>query len=317
VGPFTFTVRASNGVNPAAVSPSRVVTISAAASAPVFLTDTPPATGTVGTAYSYTYTASGNPKPTYALASGALPPGLSLNTASGVLSGTPSTVGPFTFTVRASNGVNPAAVSPSTVVTISAAAGPAIDRSAIASGYGTVTAHLTTTVPGDLIVAFVAADGPSYRSQDAKVSGGGLKWTLVRRRNSMSGTAEIWVARATGVISNAAITSSLARRQFGESLSIVAFSGASGVGQTSGASGRHSAPLASLRTTSADSWVFGVGNDPNESILRTLGVGQTLVSQSTDPAGATYWVQSQATLTPAAGTRVVINDLAPSPKLRV
>ena len=199
------------------------------------------------------------------------------------------------------------------MVTVSAAASaPAIDRSAIASGYGTVTAHLSTTVSGDLIVAFVAANGPSYRSQDAKVSGGGLKWTLVRRRNGVSGTAEIWVARATGLISNAAITSSLARRQFGESLSVVAFRGAPGVGQTSGASGRHSAPSVSLRTTGADSWVFGVGNDPNKSIRRTLGVGQTLVSQSTDPAGATYWVQSQAMLTPAAGTRVVINDLAPS-----
>ena len=119
-GPFTFQVTASNGVNPAAVGPSTTVTISAAPTAPAFTADTPPTTGVVGTAYTYTYAATGSPAPTYVVSSGALPPGLSLNGTTGVLSGTPTTAGPFTFQVTASNGVGTPAVSPSTTVTISA-----------------------------------------------------------------------------------------------------------------------------------------------------------------------------------------------------
>ncbi|HEX8998387.1 MAG TPA: putative Ig domain-containing protein, partial [Blastocatellia bacterium] len=58
--------------------------------------------GTAGTAYSQTITASptgGNY--TFAVTSGSLPAGLNLNPATGVLSGTPTTNGSFTFTVTA------------------------------------------------------------------------------------------------------------------------------------------------------------------------------------------------------------------------
>lgn len=89
-----------------------------AQTAPVFTASTPPATGTVGTPYAYTYVASGNPAPTFVVASGALPAGLSLNAATGVLSGTPTTAGPATFTVRATNGVGVPAVTACTTVTI-------------------------------------------------------------------------------------------------------------------------------------------------------------------------------------------------------
>ncbi len=62
--------------------------------------------GEVGTYYTFTYIATGSPTPTYAVTAGSLPPGLSL-TSAGVLSGTPTTAGSYTFTVTASNGVLP------------------------------------------------------------------------------------------------------------------------------------------------------------------------------------------------------------------
>jgi choice-of-anchor C domain-containing protein len=189
--------------------------------------------------------------------------------------------------------------------------GPVIDSQAAATGTTNVTARITTTSPGDLIVAFVAADGLAGTAQRAKVSGGGLAWTLARRANTRNGTAEAWVARASGALSRAAITSSLNSAGYGESLTVAAFSHASGIGQTASASGRTGAPAASL-TAAAGSLVFGVGNDWTASVPRTLGAGQTLVSQSTDSAGDTYWVQSRSTLTPAAGTQVTINDTAPT-----
>ena len=114
----TFTVSASNAVAPNALSPSTTITIGTVQVAPVFTADTPPSTGTVGTPYSYTYAATGTPAPAFAVASGGLPAGLSLNSATGVLSGTPTAAAAATFTVRASNGVAPDALTPSTTITI-------------------------------------------------------------------------------------------------------------------------------------------------------------------------------------------------------
>jgi hypothetical protein len=59
--------------------------------------------GTLGTAYSQTLTASGGTGPyTFSVVSGTLPAGLTL-TAGGVLSGTPTTVGTTTITIRATD----------------------------------------------------------------------------------------------------------------------------------------------------------------------------------------------------------------------
>jgi alpha-tubulin suppressor-like RCC1 family protein len=54
--------------------------------------------------YSFTFTAGGGPGATFDLASGNLPPGLALSS-TGALTGTPTTRGTYTFTVRASNGI--------------------------------------------------------------------------------------------------------------------------------------------------------------------------------------------------------------------
>lgn len=79
-----------------------------------------------------------------------------------------------------------------------------------------------------------------------------------------------------------------------------------------GASARTGAPTATLTTTVPDSQVFAVGNDWTASIPRTVGPNQSLISQSTDAAGDTYWVQDQNAPTPTAGTAVTINDTAPT-----
>jgi len=120
-GPSTFTVSAHNTTAPDAVSGSITITVAAAtAAAPTFTADTPPATGTVGTDYTYTFAASGTPAPTFAVASGTLPAGLTLDSTTGVLSGKPTNSGASTFTVSAHNATAPDAVSGPITVTISA-----------------------------------------------------------------------------------------------------------------------------------------------------------------------------------------------------
>jgi hypothetical protein len=70
----------------------------------VTLSPATPATGTVGTAYSQTIAVSGGTSPyAFAVASGTLPAGLTLNTATGVVSGTPSAQISSNVTLRATD----------------------------------------------------------------------------------------------------------------------------------------------------------------------------------------------------------------------
>ena len=92
---------ASNGTGSASFNSGSTAVVYGA---PVFTTNSPPSTAPTGTAFSYTFVASGGGI-TYSKITGTLPTGLSLSSA-GVLSGTPTVAGSYTFTVRATNAVN-------------------------------------------------------------------------------------------------------------------------------------------------------------------------------------------------------------------
>jgi serine protease len=77
--------------------------VQAALNTPAF-TNGPPSMMRAEVPYSFTFTASGSPASTFSI-SGTLPPGLSLNSATGVLSGTPTSGGTYVLTITASNGV--------------------------------------------------------------------------------------------------------------------------------------------------------------------------------------------------------------------
>lgn len=129
-----------------------------ASASPSFVSDAPPG-GTVGTAYSYTFVASGAPAPTFSVTSGSLPLGLSLSSG-GALTGTPTTAATSHFVVTATNGVSPDAVSGTlTIVTVSGAPLPATlswydpsDSSSITVASGTVTALADKSMHGHDLV---------------------------------------------------------------------------------------------------------------------------------------------------------------------
>ncbi|MDI9916858.1 beta-propeller fold lactonase family protein, partial [Rhodococcus sp. IEGM 1379] len=70
-----------------------------------------PAAGALDQPYRHAFTVTGQPAPTVTVTTGDLPAGLNL-TNDGVLSGTPTTVGQFEFTLTASNGIGTDAVLP-------------------------------------------------------------------------------------------------------------------------------------------------------------------------------------------------------------
>lgn len=78
------------------------ITLGAASAVPVITTSSLPA-GTVGVSYSQTIVATGTASISFAVVSGALPTGLSLNSSTGAITGTPTAAGAFGFTVRATN----------------------------------------------------------------------------------------------------------------------------------------------------------------------------------------------------------------------
>lgn len=99
-GPYNFTVRATDA---AANTGTRAYAVNIGL-AP--LTINPPSlpSGTQSTPYNQTIVASGGVAPySYAMTAGTLPPGLSLNPGTGVLSGTPTTGGNYSFTVQATD----------------------------------------------------------------------------------------------------------------------------------------------------------------------------------------------------------------------
>jgi uncharacterized delta-60 repeat protein len=73
------------------------------ATAPTIVGPYPPSRARVGLPYSHTFIARGFPVPTFYVSTGSLPPGLTLDAISGELSGTPTVVGEYDFTVAASN----------------------------------------------------------------------------------------------------------------------------------------------------------------------------------------------------------------------
>jgi hypothetical protein len=83
-----------NNVNTCGVSVCPIITVN-----PASLPN-----GAVGTPYNQTVTASGGTSPyVFSLSSGTLPTGLSLNGATGAITGTPTTAGTFTFTITATD----------------------------------------------------------------------------------------------------------------------------------------------------------------------------------------------------------------------
>jgi Dockerin type I domain/Putative Ig domain/Fibronectin type III domain len=105
---YFFTVRANNANGSSVPSPFSNTVVPFVPQAP-FITSAPPPGGVINAIYQHTVSAGGAPMPTFSVISGVLPPGLSLDSVSGAITGTPNSGGTFTGVISATNGVSPAA----------------------------------------------------------------------------------------------------------------------------------------------------------------------------------------------------------------
>ena len=229
-----------------------------------------------------------------------------------------ASAGSHTVTAEASDAAGNTGTSAGVTVTVDNSAPPpatlAIDRLVVRHAKGTLASPaLSTPTAGDVVLAFVAVDGPNAAAaQSATVTGAGLAWTLVKRSNSQAGTSEIWSAKAVGTLTHQTVTATPLRAGFDGSLTVIAYRNASGTG-VAGATGAPSgAPDVYLPGIATASWVFAVGNDWDRAVARTPVAGQQLQDQWIDTAsGDTFWVQSTAAPNTAPGL-VTIHDNAPT-----
>ena len=145
VGSFPFSVNvidANNGIATASIT--LVVTSSVA-----FTFSTPP-NGVVGTPYSFTLSAAGGTTPyTWSISAGSLPAGLTLNTSTGVVSGTPTLAGTSSFTAKVTDSKGKTATFDTSITILSSMLTVAVSASTatVAPG-GTVTYTITATNSG-------------------------------------------------------------------------------------------------------------------------------------------------------------------------
>jgi hypothetical protein len=94
-GTFNFTLQVTDSAK-ATATKAFTITVNAA----VKITAATPPSGVTGASYTQQFAATGGVAPyVWSIASGSIPAGLSLSTATGLLSGTPSTPGTYTFTI--------------------------------------------------------------------------------------------------------------------------------------------------------------------------------------------------------------------------
>jgi hypothetical protein len=291
--------------------------------APAITTVTPTAGAAFGASFTIAGSNFGATRGNGTVTLNSVPATVTTWSASSIVAQVPSGVTSGNVVVTASGGVASNAVRLKVLNT----GGVAIDQEIFADGTATATtratAAFTTASANELLLAFISSGRSTATNPVVNtVTGGSLTWVLVQRTNTQLGTAEIWRAFASTVLTNATVTATFSQSVL-SSMTVVSFtgvdttgtSGSGAIGAVATANAATGAPTASLTTTRANSVVFGVGEDPTAKTARTLGSNQSLVHQLLCGAAGqtcTLWVQQVPTLIPASGTAVTINDTAPT-----
>jgi uncharacterized protein (TIGR03437 family) len=195
-GTFPFTIQVNDSAQSTLTKALSVVvapplTISTASAAPA---------GTVGSNYSLTFAATGGNSPfSWAVDSGALPPGLTLNTATGALTGSPQAAGAYSFVIRTTDFAK-ATVTKAFTLTV--------------GGGGPAASALISTNTLDFN-ALAGGDSPAPQSVSLASTGAPLQFT-VQIDGGATGLPAAWLtvrplkgstpARITAIVNTTGIT---------------------------------------------------------------------------------------------------------------
>ena len=313
--------------------------IKGVAFAPVAATNTAPAftsnasaTFTQNVAGSFQVTASGNPAPTFST-NGTLPNGVTLSSA-GLLSGTPTQSGTFTFTITATNGTAPDATQ-SFTLTVNAAANPTVNLSIspttgseTAQTLFTATATASAAQATDQTVNFALTGGTATAADFTTIAG-----TITIPANSTTGTTTFSVVDDTLVEGTENATFTISNPSAGISLGTTTMASVSitdnDVAATSDLTITQSAPTtvasggtlvytvtfnntpaAAVTTPFAVSFVLPASGFSNPTVTSTTGCspsgtisgGTVTFTGCTLPASGTQTVTISGTATATGGT---------------
>jgi beta-glucosidase-like glycosyl hydrolase len=168
-GTYTINLSATNAVG----TGTGTLTLTVKPPPPVVSATPAPSAGTVGTAYSYQVTASSSPT-SYALASGSLPVGLSLNTTSGLISGTPTTAATSTFGITATNSTGTSSAVSFSITINAAGTVPVITSAGTATGNvtnGFSYSIVATNTPTSYALTGTLPAGLTFSTTTGKITG--------------------------------------------------------------------------------------------------------------------------------------------------
>lgn len=137
------------------------------------ITSQPPVAGRIGDPYSYAVQATGSPAPAFSVSSGSLPPGLQLDPATGVISGTPTAPGSYVFTISAGNTAGTATQDVTVAIAGAVPDAPIVTGATGPDASDGYTLH-GTALPG----ATITATDSSGRGVGTTVVGGDGTWRL-------------------------------------------------------------------------------------------------------------------------------------------
>jgi outer membrane autotransporter protein len=157
-GSYTFSLIATDSFGSASAPTSYTVNVVAPT---ITITPATLPDGVVGTAYSQTFAGNGGTGPyTFALPSGALPPGISLSSA-GVFSGTPFLAGTYTFTIVATDSFGSASAPTSYTVNILDQT-PVANAVAATVAYGSGANPITLNITGGTPTSVAVGTAPTH-----------------------------------------------------------------------------------------------------------------------------------------------------------
>jgi uncharacterized protein (TIGR03437 family) len=173
-GTYSFTV---NVMDSASNNTSKALVMIVAPALAITTASSPPSAA-AGTNYSVTFAVSGGSPPfTWALDSGTLPPGLRLDPATGIISGTPQAAGAYSFAIRVTDSVKATVVKSITLTFTVASAGAAFSATSLDFS------------------AQAGGDAPAPQSFAAAVSdGAGLQFTIQTDSGATGTAAPSWLS---------------------------------------------------------------------------------------------------------------------------